>query len=122
MNEFEKRIEAEIERRPSPKRGVKQHLVRDLIKAVLKIKNETDARDFFDGYMDHLKIVESSDRALSIARSNIGWCFGEGMSPDKITMWRRVCEAAHPALRFSPEGNPPSADECLQAGMELVKN
>jgi hypothetical protein len=118
MNEFEKRIQAQIERRPSPNRTVEKHLIKDLIRAILWIDEETDAKAFFEGYVAYINKTKPIGEALKVARNNIGWCFGEGMTPEQVLMWRRTCEAAHPMLRYDEDGNPPSPEESFQTGIE----
>ena len=78
-----------------------------VVEAVLSIHTAKEARLFFDGYVkDILNSKERSTERFSdrlgspeaIARSNIGWCFGEAMSDKDRRMWIKTCDAAHPAF------------------------
>jgi hypothetical protein len=96
-----------------------QHTISDFIGAVLDIAAEADARKFYNGYLEaarHDSGIEG-EAAEKLARSNIGWCFGEGMSPERIEMWSRVCGAAHPVFGTKT----PSPEEAFAAGLKLGK-
>jgi hypothetical protein len=88
----------------------------------MAIENGTDAKTFFDGYVKVLSEVPEEKRnwdadrtAADVARSNIGWFFGEGMSPEKIKMWSEVTGASHPAFGIST----PTPQEALEIGLKM---
>jgi hypothetical protein len=93
-----------------------------LLDAIMSIDNEADARDFYESYV---KWIEEHDESVfmpgQVAAQNIGWCFGEGMAPERIAMWRRATPAAHPVLPIT-EDNTPSAEECFEAGKRLGRS
>jgi hypothetical protein len=95
-----------------------QHIIGDFIRAVLAIHTAPEARVFYDGYTDWLRERNpgtSDDEIAAIARSNIGWCYGEGMPTLDMDMWREVCGAAHPVFGTTM----PSAEEAFRMGQEL---
>ena len=120
MNKFEERIKATIKRRgrhglviPA---GV--HTIGEFVEAVFSVENEEDAREFYFGYLEYLrKLSELVGGAERIARGNIGWCFGEGMAPEKITMWSEPSGASHPVFGTGI----PSPKEALEAGIKIGK-
>lgn len=71
----------------------------DCVGAIMAIDSIGDARAFFGGYvkwiLDNTE-TKSRSEAERIARSNIGFCYGEGMSPYRIAMWKEACDAEHP--------------------------
>jgi hypothetical protein len=82
----------------------------EFIRTVLGITNESDASDFYEWYLDWVnrqiaagdwKSDYSAERG---AKENIGWCFGEGMAPERIQMWIKVCGASHPIFGQSIPG------------------
>lgn len=90
----------------------------EVISAVLKIDTPEAATEFYAEYVADLQQNNgrSLEAAASIARSNIGWCFGEGMSEERKKMWKKVTGAKHPVLRRSS----PSLEETVAAGVALV--
>ncbi len=82
----------------------------DFYTAVLKIDNEEDARKFFDSYEAFVEAspkpegLDSKGRpyktrtSREVAAANIGWVFGEGMTPERVAMWAAATPAAHPAF------------------------
>lgn len=81
--------------------------VTGLISAVLKIDNPEDAIRFYEGYVEFLSfkigshpatVEDARTRAERIARSNIGWCFGEGMTEERMAMWATATGATHPVF------------------------
>lgn len=122
MNKFEERI-AEAKKR-SRRRAKKCGLeikegngltIGELISAVFSVKNKEDAKAFYKGYLEWLRGLPKLDgEPEHIARRNIGWCFGEGMAPDKIKMWSEACEAVHPIFGISM----PTPQEALKVGIE----
>lgn len=95
------------------------------IDAVLAVECDAAAmRAFFDAYVDFLLTTDirpsvDGDEVLTvardIARSGIGWCFGEGMDPACVRMWRETTGAEHPAGRIEEMSN----EEIFQSGMRL---
>lgn len=120
MNKFEERIKAASKRRgchglviPA---GV--HTIGELMEAVFSVENEEDAREFYFGYLEYLrKLPKLQGGAERIARGNIGWCFGEGMAPEKIKMWSEACGASHPVFGTGT----PSPKEAFEAGVKVGK-
>jgi hypothetical protein len=93
------------------------------IEAVLYIGNNREAAQAFYakeiGWLrEHHPEVTDPDAVL---RSNIGWCFGEGMPVATRKMWRDATGAVHPG--FGPEyaERDFTPDECLRAGMAVAK-
>jgi len=93
-----------------------------LIGAIISIDNEADAREFYESYVEwiraHEKETTSTFLPAQVAAQNIGWCFGEGMAPERIAMWRRATPAYHPVLPLT-EDDVPSAEDCFEAGKRL---
>src|SRR5262245_30390519 len=85
----------------------KNYTIGDFIRAVLAIDNERDAKTFVEHYLELMKEPRIEDR-LKIMRDNIGYCFGEWMSEDKIKMWMKLTGARHPY--FDPLTNPSPAE------------
>jgi hypothetical protein len=89
------------------------HTVGDLMSAILSIDNDDDARRFFEGAVADIQwqidhgLWQGHNDAITSAQSNIGWCYGEGMPPERVAMWRRVTGAVHPC-HASPPFPPPS--------------
>jgi hypothetical protein len=105
MNKFDELIQRQIAKRSKNliiKDGV--HTIGEFINAVFSVKTEQDAKLFYDGYLLYLdkhQCDEDNPRHLTVeqvAQSNIGWCFGEGMKPEYIRMWSKVCKASHPVF------------------------
>lgn len=90
----------------------------DLIGAVLSIHNEQQAREFYEGYKSWLNGQPGLDNSAEhVARANIGWCFGEGMSESDMAMWRKV-GASHPI--FGSMEKAPTATEAFEAGVKAA--
>ena len=130
MNLFEQKIAEQIERDTKyrekngfdkPERNLGEHTIGDLISAVMTIDNKADAALFYRGYVEWLKNpppgVEKNeiDNPEQVAKSNIGWCFGEGMDDKMIEMWNKVTGASHPVFGSMT----PTPEEAFQAGMKL---
>jgi len=130
MNFFEQKISEQIEKDRSYRnknkfdqveRGPGVHTIGDLISAVMAIDNKTDAALFYRGYVEWLKNpppgVEKNeiDNPEQVAKSNIGWCFGEGMDDKMIEMWNKVTGASHPVFGSMT----PTPEEAFQAGMKM---
>lgn len=94
------------------------HTVGQFISAVLAITNEAAAAEFACDYVKWLSLRgDLKSPADEIMRSNIGYCFGEGMAEDKILMWRKVCGASHPWFGKVM----PTPEECLVLGRKLAE-
>lgn len=83
-------------------RGITDHTLGDFIRAVLAVDTPEHAKAFYAGCVAFIQdeinagTWRSRHSAEDAARANIGWCFGEGMAPEKIAMWTATCQAAHP--------------------------
>ena len=87
---------------------------------VLAIHNATAARKFFDAEVAELRASHPEvTKPELVLRSNIGWCFGEGMPIAERQMWARVCGAEHPGLGSAYTDRDFTPDELLQAGMQM---
>lgn len=100
-----------------PQDGKVHFTIGELYSAVLDIDNDEDARRFFGGYVEWLAGRPDCDDPEAVAKSNIGWIFGEGMAQDRIAVWVRAVDAAHPV--FGKMTIKPTVEEALQAGMNL---
>ena len=69
-----------------------------VVDAVMGIHDEETARAFYEGYVAYEAHIPSRHTPEELVRSNIGWCFGEGMEPQDKAMWIRVCGASHPVF------------------------
>lgn len=99
-------------------RTVDRHTIGDFISAVLAVDNEQDAAAFYDGYVAFLEVApDRTEPADSVARANIGWCFGEGMTSDRVQIWRQVCNASHPVFGVAN----PTPTEAFEAGIRYAK-
>lgn len=80
------------------------HTIGDLVRAILAIDNDEDAARLYRGHVEDIQTQmddgkwEGQGSAVDAAKSNIGWCYGEGMAPERIEMWRRVTGAVHPVF------------------------
>jgi len=131
MNFFEQRISAEIEKDikyrkknkfDQVKRPEGMHTIGDFISAVFKINNKADAALFYRGYLEWLSKLPKKEKSgkltdEQVAKSNIGWCFGEGMDSKMIKMWNKVTGAAHPIFGAMT----PTPEEAFKAGMKLAR-
>lgn len=89
------------------------HTIGALVSAVMAIEEDEDARRFFEGYfLWQTEHGRDGDDPGEVVRSNIGWCFGEGMARAQVEMWQRVCGAAHPIFGSAI----PTAEEAVEAG------
>jgi hypothetical protein len=92
-----------------------------LIKSIMEIHDEEDAKQFMDGYLPWLEAqVDLTEPPAYVAASNIGWCFGEGMSEEDREMWRKVAKASHPV--FGSMRTEPSIIDALAAGFSKGAN
>lgn len=87
----------------------------DFVSAVLSIQEKLEAESFYQDYLSWLK-ENKSNNSEKIARQNIGWCFGEGMSEDKRQMWISACGACHPIYGQS---TPYTFQEAFEAGIKM---
>jgi hypothetical protein len=105
------------------------HTIGTFIKAVFMVGNEKDAREFIEGEIAYI-LKNSTDpmlhqedpkmnrlEAIKIARSNIGWCFGEGMDKEKIAMWIKATQSSHPVFGTRI----PTSDQAFNAGKKIGK-
>lgn len=83
------------------------------VSAVMAIDDMVEAKEFWDGYLAHQTNTESDLDPAEVCRSNIGWCFGEGMSDDHKQMWINVSNASHPVFGTMT----PTNEEAFQAGI-----
>jgi hypothetical protein len=96
-------------------RTPERHTIGDLIRAVMAVDNEADAKEFYRGYVEWLEAqpMDNGYTAQQVADSNIGWCFGEGMREERKRMWVMSTTASHPIFgRTSP-----TPEEAVRAGI-----
>ena len=100
------------------------HTIGALTSAILSIDDPAQATAFHEGYLEWqralLLAAHPSDGGRfeapeEIVRFNIGWCFGEGMDPQRVEMWVAVCDARHPVFGVTK----PTADEAFEAGIRM---
>ena len=95
------------------------HTIGDIVGATMKITDPGDARLFFEGQVAWLmkRFSKTKEEAMYVARSNIGWCFGEGMKKELVAMWNQTVKASHPAF-----GNhlPETPAEAIAAGRVMA--
>lgn len=92
-----------------------EHTLGAFVHAVMAIHNEAVAKDFWQGYIQWMGNTYPETDAQNVCRSNIGWCFGEGMPEKDRAMWIRVCDASHPVFgqaKVTPK-------QAFAAGLEL---
>lgn len=113
---MQKQIEADREycekhRIEFTERDVSHANMGDCIRAILAIDNVADASKFYEGYVESIKRCPDRESLPEyVAKSNIGWCFGEGMSAEHIAMWTEVI------------GNVmPTPEEAFAMGVEAAK-
>ena len=120
-NLFLERYEAARTKRLASKDGARllEFTIGDLMNAIWSVESEGEMRPFFDGYVVYLQGRDDCDNPEGVARSNIGWMFGEGMAQDRIELWVRTTQSSHPILgtmvrSFSP-------DELMQQGADAMR-
>jgi hypothetical protein len=89
----------------------------DCVQAIMAIDSINSARSFYEGYVEWIidnTGVESRSEAELVAESNIGFCYGEGMSPDRIAMWKEACSAEHPLFGATM----PTPEEAFAEGVK----
>lgn len=115
MNKFEEAIQEATQKRP-PK---ELYTIGEFVSAVFSITNESDALEFYKGYLlyqqSHPDRESSNFTDEQATKQNIGWCFGEGMDPEKIEMWIKVCGASHPVFGTTI----PTTREAFEAGLQM---
>jgi hypothetical protein len=97
-------------------------------KELLEIDHEQADRLFYvsnwpeelaDAYIEWLEVQPDSKLpSKQVADANIGWCFGEGMSNEKMDMWKKCSTASHPIFGTTK----PTIAEALEAGMKAGEN
>jgi len=96
-----------------------QYTIGAFISAVMSIDNETDARRFFEGCLDFQEEHgEAGADHLAVVRSNIGWCYGEGMTEERKRMWIATTGSLHPIFG----GMKPTAEEAFAAGIKAAQS
>ena len=96
--------------------------ISDFMQAVLSIQGSMEALDFVHQEVARMKEEHPEEKdPLGVLRSNIGFCFGEGMSIPHRRMWAAVCGAEHPG--FGPEytNRDFTPEEAFQAGVRLAE-
>lgn len=116
-------------RRPGPtsqeRNMVKHQTIGDFIRAVLAVDNAEDAKALYWRTVGRIEqqiedgTWETACTAEEGARSSIGWCFGEGMSSERIAMWGQATGSAHPV--FGTMTPWPTPEEAFQSGLERVR-
>jgi hypothetical protein len=124
---FRERIQRHMERYKGA--GLKEgdFTIGAFVSAVLEIDNAVDAAEFHAGYLAFMRNgmeaglpgFDPRYDPIHVAKANIGWCFGEGMAPERMAMWRDVCEAEHPV--FGAMTVPPTPEEAFRAGLNMGK-
>ena len=100
------------------------HTIGEFIHAVMAIDNEEDALEFYSGHVAYIQRQidkgewKSDATPMQAVQSNIGWCFGEGMSGERVSMWSKVCGASHPVFGTKA---PTTGEEGLKLGMAMVE-
>lgn len=117
-NLFMDRFEAARTDRMASKLGTKipEFTIGDLMSAIWSVDNEDDMRAFYAGYVEYLTGRPDCADPEGTARANIGWMYGEGMPQDRINMWVRATQSAHPIFGFM--ATKPTAEESLQQGID----
>ena len=114
---FQERINKHMQHYAHVKVPEGDHTIGALIQSIMEIDTEEDAKEFRDGYTDYLAIKLPDEDSRTIARSNIGWGFGEGMASERVAMWVKVCEASHPVFGQVK----PTQAAAFQAGIDAAK-
>jgi hypothetical protein len=120
-NLFMERYEAARTKRLASQYGTKipEFTMGDMMDAIWSVEDEEDMRPFFNSYVEYLKSRPDCDDPEGVARANIGWMFGEGMAQDRINMWTRATQSAHPV--FGSMATRPSPEEALQQGIDASR-
>lgn len=95
-----------------------------IIDAILRIETADEMRAFYRAWceaLDQARPDLSPANREAIVRANIGWCFGEGMVPERAKLWHETVGAAHP-YGITPETTPEQAFQLgLRAGEALKR-
>ena len=98
------------------------HTIGEFMSAVLDITQHDEAKEFYEEYLAWLKTCSDlSGTPESIAQANIGWCFGEGMKAEHVTMWHEVCGATHPIFGLTTPMPEVALELGIQAGREIIQ-
>jgi hypothetical protein len=105
-----------------------KHNIGDLIDAVLGIHTPSEALSFYNDYVEWIRALRAkktvafdpSSTPEDTARSNIGWCFGEGMPEQDVVMWSTAVGASHPV--FGTAVNSMTPQQLFDAGAKTVKD
>ena len=101
----------------------------EIIQEVLRIDTPEEAERFYGQYVEHIRktqegILDTLPDGFTppetpewVARANIGWVYGEGMTTERRAMWYAVTGAEHPVFGLTT----PTAEEAFQAGVNLAK-
>jgi hypothetical protein len=96
----------------------KSHAIGEFVGAVLAIDNEADAAAFAERYLEWLRERPNGKYSPEqLLKDNIGWCFGEGMSSDRIAMWNKICGASHPVFVTQR----PTVEQAIEAGFKMAE-
>ncbi len=99
--------------------GGQKHTIGQFIEAVMSISDPIEALLFYQGYLQWLETQDTSEHPVEyVAKVNIGWCFGEGMSPRRVEMWSKVCGAYHPVFGTTTNIDP---KEAFEAGIKVAR-
>ncbi len=126
MDKFEELIRAviaksgRVEGRPA---GGFEHgfTVDDLCTAVKSITCRKDAIAFYKGYVAFIKSLPPERKRLNgkteeqVARTNIGWMFWKGMTPEAVRMWNESTAATHPIFGAVV----PTVEEAFRTGRQF---
>lgn len=90
----------------------------DIARMVLAAETEEAAIAVVAAYnswlKEHAPKLKTPEQRLQLIQSNIGFCFGEGMSPERKLMWNKVCGASHPIFGLTS----PTPEEAFKAGVK----
>lgn len=99
-----------------------RYTIGQFIRAVLAIDNPADALRFYRGEIEHHAKDEELCKKYSppdAAKSNIGWCYGEGMITEHVQMWCDVCGASHPVFGKQIPDYAEAMNEGIAMGQKL---
>ena len=96
-----------------------RHTIGEFIRAVVVIDTPEDAKEFFEAAVVWRgnRPLSPGNTPVSAVQDDIGWCFGEGMYPERIKMWSEVCQASHPVFGLIT----PIVREALEADRKLAE-
>lgn len=66
-----------------------RHTISEFVGAVMAVDTPEDAKEFFGTAVAWRegKPPNPGYTPVSAVQADIGWCFGEGMAPERIKMW-----------------------------------